>query len=187
MTREPSFARVEPSVVDIGHHRRVDDWRADLRDLVTRARSSHSDADIREVFEGALADGPGLAPTLAPSVAVLGVAACASGWVGVLVRPSGQTTLHVGSSLVGLVEQVRDQETLGAVRVAPGSRQREVVAWLRTRPTVGVALIDRPQADFPSFAQTGLVLPPMYSGMGFDEEDLRLAGAAVIEAAQAFS
>lgn len=176
--------------MDIGHHRCVDEWRSELAELLARGRSTYGEAELREVLEEVLeelAQAPQSAPPLTPPISVLGISACDAGWVGVLVRPTGQTTLHVGSSLVGLTEQVRDQETLGAVGICAASRQHEADAWLRARPTVEVLNVLDPDTDSQTIEAAGLTLPPMYTGMGFAQEELRIAGAAVIAASRLFS
>lgn len=148
----------------------MDDWRTRLEDLINDARARIGDDAVRTALEDALerlaAPSPDVAP-LAPAVAVLGVVACAGGWLGVLLRPSGQTTLHLGSAIVSLVEQVREQETLGAVGISvPVDRSAEVQAWRQSHPSVGIVDVGAERSG------VGVTVPAMYSGMGFDESDL---------------
>lgn len=162
----------------------------ELDEVVARGRELHGVTDVREALEEVLAnlvDEPTTAQPLTPVIPVLGVSACDDGWVGVLVRPSGHTTLHVGCSLVRMIEQVRDQETLGAVGVVAGSRRVEVTEWLHTRPTVAVFEVVDPDTRSERLVAAGLTLPAMYGGMGFAEEQLRAAGAAVLEGVRTFS
>lgn len=173
----------------MGHHRGVSDWRRELDDLIARGRRLIGDAAVEvalaehlESPDDAAAEAP-----LAPSVAVLGISACASGWVGVLVRPTSQTTLHVGSALVSVVEQVRDQTDLGIIGLHAGSRRAEVDAFLAAHPTVVVVEVAASDANSEALCTQGLTLPAMYSGMGFDGTDLAQAGAAVLHAVQTFS
>ncbi|HWU33549.1 MAG TPA: hypothetical protein VN108_11790, partial [Marmoricola sp.] len=187
---EESLESVETSIIDIGHHRRVDEWRSELAELLARGRSAYGDAEVREFLKDALEGLARVQPSvqpLAPLIAVLGVSACDAGWVGVLVRPSGRTTLHVGSSLIGLIEQVRDQETLGAVGLWAGARTDEAAVWLNARLTVEAVEVVDPDAASEALESAGLTLPAMYSGMGFELEELRIAGAAVIAASRLFS
>lgn len=165
------------------------DWQTELEELVERGRTSDGTEAVlevlREMIARLVADAPASSP-LMPSVAVLGLGACDAGWVGVLVRPSGRTSLHVGASLVGLVEQVRDQETLGVVGLRPGGRAAEVAAWLRTQPTVEVVEVEGVDARPEALAAAGLVVPAMYSGMGFTEGELLSACAAAVQGARPF-
>lgn len=167
----------------------MDQWRSELDEVVRAGCESYGTEAVLGVLgeiAAELAAGSPAVAVLMPSVAVLGLSACDAGWVGVLVRPSGQTSLHVGGSLVGLVEQVRDQETLGGVGVQSGGRAAEVAAWLLTRPTVGVVEVEDADARAEALVAAGLAVPTMYSGMGFTEGELLVACAAVVEVARPF-
>jgi hypothetical protein len=127
---------------------------------------------------------------LAPPVAVFGLSRCDVGWLGVLVRPSRQTSLHLGSTLQGLVEQVREQESLGAVGLADAEHP-DAVAWLSTRPTLQVvetaATAGTRAQRRELLAAAGAIIPMMYGGMGFGEDELLAACEAAVEAARLWS
>ena len=168
------------------------EWRLELDDLIARGREMYGDDEVRDaltdVLEGLGSDSMG---QLRPPVAVLGVRSCAAGWVGVLVRPSGHTTLHLGATLAVLVEQVREQESLGAVGLADATGQSEAIEWLQTRPTVDVVEVSGSEGDAAArraaLASKGVTVPPFYAGMGFAEEDLLAACEAASEAAHLWS
>ena len=65
-------------------------------------------ADEREtrfVGKAPVIEGP---PPLRPDRAVLGVDACSTGWVGVLLGPDGRPAVHVAGSISALVDLVRE-------------------------------------------------------------------------------
>jgi predicted RNase H-like nuclease len=96
----------------------VDQWRVELAELVRRGRAGLGDDAVREGLADALELIGEAAPTpLRPPVVVLGVDGCKGGWVGVLVRPNGRTTLHTSTSIASLVEHIRQQEALGVVAI----------------------------------------------------------------------
>ena len=165
----------------------MDEWRAELDGLVSRGRELYGDDRVREVLAGAV---EGIsseeAGPLRPVVAVLGVSPCESGWVGVLIRPTGQTSLHIGSRLGALVEQVREQESVGAVAL-PVSSAEDADPWLRSRPTVEVVEVPLADEQRRSARDSGITVPSMYPGMGFVEDDLLTACAVGVEAALRFS
>ncbi|MGN6722604.1 MAG: hypothetical protein ACTHJM_08335 [Marmoricola sp.] len=167
----------------------MEKWRADLEGLVASVRAAQGDEVVRGALEELLGDlesAPLQPVPLAPPIAVMGVAACEAGWVGVVVRPDARTTLHVGATLPGLVEQVREQETLGVVGLADGA-QPDAVAWVSTRPTVPV--VDVAAGGGPAeerrvaLGAAGLTIPAMYSRMGFTDVELLAACEAVVGAA----
>lgn len=174
------------------HDRRVDSWRADLDELVARARSADRDGELRQALEEVLADleSQTAIVELAPPVALLGLAPCAAGWVGVLIRPTGRTSLHVGGSLAGVVEQVREQEQLGGVALVHAERE-DAVDWIRTRPTIEVLAASAEDGTTAArrdrIVGAGLTVPPMFAGMGFAEAELLAACEAVIKAAHHWS
>jgi len=162
----------------------VQGWRDQLEAAVARGRAD-GDAALRAALEDALArlSTSDEVVALTPTVAVLGLERCAAGWVGVAIRPTGRTTLHVGADLLGLIEQVQDQEELGAVGLRPGES-----AQLHLGPTVVVLEVARDPAFVADprswLAAAGMTVPAMYSGLGFEEGDLLDACLSACVAAQ---
>lgn len=115
------------------------DWRDALAQAVEHGLAAAGPTEVGDALAahlGELATHPD-APIepLRPDHPVLGVDACPSGWVGVLLGPEGRATVHVASSIKGLIEQVR--ETASPVVVAvdipiglpdSGSRQADALA-----------------------------------------------------------
>lgn len=255
------------------HDRPVLDWREELENVVRMGRATAGDATVRQALEtvlaGLVAD-PDPASPLTPPIAVLGVDGCRGGWVGVLMKPDGRTTLHVGKTIVGIVEHIREQDELGVVAIdipiglpddsireadrlaraelagkascvfatapreaylaadyeaaraasiaasqtgaslsaqswALGPKILEVDAWVRSRPSVVVIEV-HPELSFARIqgepvlakkktsegastrrrllASAGITVPAMYPGMGYEEDDLLDACAAVWTAAR---
>lgn len=168
------------------HDRAVQGWRAELEELVARGRASVGHDEVRAALSDALENLVDRPVRLTPSVPVLGLSSCDAGWLGVLLRPDGLTSLHLGSSIVGVVEQVREHESLGAVGLA-GTGGEDAAAWLATRPTVQVVevaeLDGTPEVRRDRLMTAGLAIPPMFAGLGFAESDLLAACEAAVAAA----
>lgn len=192
MSRQGLSASQDPCVaLLLGHHRRVDECRSRLVEVVDSCRDTYGATAVRKILEEVLAtlgEDPTSVQPLKPLVAVLGLSDCATGWVGVLIRPSGQTTLHVGSALAALVEQVREQEQLALISLCVASRRDEAKAWLLSRPTVevmeAIAPAGTPSEQRQALAAAGLTTPVMYSGMGFVVAELLVSCFAALEAAR---
>ena len=94
------------------------DWQEQLADSIRRAVGAVGVDEVRDAVDALLLDEtPGGSTPLTPPVAVLGVDGCKAGWVGVLVRPEGPTSLHVASKVVAMVEQIRGEIELGVVAI----------------------------------------------------------------------
>jgi hypothetical protein len=136
-------------------------WHHELDALVRRGRDSLGDAAVADALAAAVESlAPVEVPTFKPPVPVLGTAPCASGVIGVLVRPGGQVTVHVARAADALLDHVADQlDEPGLVVLAaghvPGDAEERV-------------------------AGAGLRLPPWYSGSGFERADLVAASYAVV-------
>lgn len=155
----------------------------------------------------------GLAPTserLRPDRPVLGIDACDTGWVGVLLGPEGRPTVYVARSIPELLELVGEttQVSVVAIDARAYAVSEEVVpadARGRSRPGVRVIEVD-PEVSFArmtgapvlepkedeegvrarreALAVHGIAAPPWFRGAGFAEDDLLDACAAVWSAAR---
>lgn len=146
-----------------------DDWRADLAAAVEQGLAQEGwDAvvDVLGEHGDRLAEHPD-APVepLAPSVPILAVIPCESGYLGVLVNVDGRVSVHVGRSADALVAHVGETVEPGLVENAehyPGpataEERREVLR------------------------QAGLTVPAWFSGSGFTEAELLDACGAVVVA-----
>lgn len=165
---------------------------------------------------GALAvptDGPSPAVPVEVTVPVLGVDACEGGWVGAILEPGApRPRIAVAATIGGLVETVRQSLDLQAVAIGvPGglsqdpTRQAEVDAWVRSRPTVLVLGAD-PERSFAvmagapigsdqmtddgraarlaALAAAGLASPSVLAGSGYAAHDVLDACAAAWTAAR---
>lgn len=98
----------------------ADDWRRELTSLVGRGREAYGDDATREALASALAGltapPPGPEP-LRPDRPVLGVDACALGWVGLLLGPDGRPTVHVAPTIFGLLQLVRENAEPAVVAI----------------------------------------------------------------------
>jgi predicted RNase H-like nuclease len=114
------------------------DWSAALRTLLAAAVEEHGHAAVAaetaRVLD-ALAGGASAAVPVEVPCPVLGVDACAGGWVGVLLRPGGAVSVHLGATIATLVGQVRDTVDLRVMALDipiglpdTGVRQADVLA-----------------------------------------------------------
>ncbi|RNL61136.1 hypothetical protein EFK50_17340 [Nocardioides marmoriginsengisoli] len=132
------------------------DWRTDLADAVARGLAQDGPDAVGESLRSAvdaLADHPDaeVAPWC-PPVPILGVVACASGSLGVLLRTDGRVTVHLAAGEGALHEQVRSAVEDG-VLVAAGAPPEDV-----------------PTRDL--LRRAGITAPAWFSGSGFTEDDL---------------
>jgi predicted RNase H-like nuclease len=114
-------------------------WRADLARAVQHGLDSEGHDAVAAALHGqaaALAAHPD-APVepFAPEAPVLGVDACRAGWVGVLLGPTGRATVHVGSTIRALVDQVQENAEIAVVAIDipiglpdTGGRQADALA-----------------------------------------------------------
>jgi hypothetical protein len=171
----------------------MNDWQRRLAELLAEGVEAQGPEAVRSALVAGIEDlDASSAPVpLVVDVPVLGVVDCAAGWVAVRLRPSGPATVHVGGSLGGLVEHVREAGDLAVVAIVrhAGSSSPEVAeaeAWVRMRPTVAVLAVAA--GDVPArrtdLEAAGLVPPAWYPGSGFDEADLLEACVAAWAAAR---
>lgn len=84
----------------------IDDLPPMSPHMASRMEAALSDErEARFVGKAPLPEGP---PQLRPDRPVLGVDACATGWVGVLLGPEGRPTVHVAATIGALVALVRE-------------------------------------------------------------------------------
>jgi predicted RNase H-like nuclease len=102
-------------------HVSVEDWGRDLRELIARGRGAHGNAEVLGVLQREVASltlGTDAPPALLnASRPVLGVDACLTGWVGVLLGPDARPTVHVAGSVEALVAQVREGADVAVVAI----------------------------------------------------------------------
>ncbi len=144
------------------------DWRADLAGAVARGL----DADGLAAVEAALSNEtdrlrshPDAAvEALRPEVAVLGVAECAAGHLGVLITEDGRISVHVAATRSGLLDHVREtaEPFVAAADAYVGSKS--------------------PAERRDQLRRGGLAAPGWYSGSGFTESELLDACEAVLAA-----
>jgi predicted RNase H-like nuclease len=101
-------------------------WRRALEELTTQGLRDHQPSQVlaalgEEVARSALkptdqAQG-GRATVLRPSVPVLGVDACAAGWVGVCLRPDLPPTVLVGATVQDLLDVARTTGPVSLVAI----------------------------------------------------------------------
>lgn len=115
----------------------LDDWRSRLADLVAAAVEAHGPGSVRDALRDELerlgsAPAP---PTLVVDAPVLGVDACPSGWVGVLLAPDARPAALTSGSVAALVELARESADLAVVAIDipiglpdSGLRQADVLA-----------------------------------------------------------
>lgn len=129
-------------------------------------------SDEREArFVGKAPEVEGESPRqLRPDGPSLGVAACANGWVGVLLGPEGRPTVHVAATVPELVALVRETVEPWVVEVHEAD------------PTHRLAHEQSVQARREALLDHGLAAPPWFRGAGFTEDALLDACAAVVEA-----
>ena len=147
---------------------------------------------------------------LRPDRPVLGVDACATGWVGVLLGPEGRPTVYLARSITELVELVGETTQVSVVAVdaqAYALREKvlQVDARVRSRPVARIIEV-HPEVSFArmagapvlarrkgedgvrarreALAAHGIVAPPWFRGAGFGEDDLLDACAAAWSAAR---
>ena len=101
-------------------------WRRALDELVTQGLRDHQPSRVlaalgEEVARSALEPTdqaqPGHAPVLRPSVPVLGVDACAAGWVGVCLRPELPPRVLVGATVQDLLDVARTTGPVSLVAI----------------------------------------------------------------------
>ncbi len=117
----------------------MDTWAEQLRLLVSRGLDEQPAAALADLLD-AEADrvralGDDRVEPLCPEAPVLGVDACRGGWVGVLLAPSGRSTVHVGATIGALVEQAREVADVAVVAIDipiglpdEGGRQADALA-----------------------------------------------------------
>jgi predicted RNase H-like nuclease len=114
-----------------------DDWRARLSDLLAEAVEAHGSDPVREALlaEAAHLDGEAAPAPLVVDVPVLGVDACRSGWVGVLLAPGRPPAVLAGATIAALVEVARETTNLAVVAIDipiglpdAGGRQADALA-----------------------------------------------------------
>lgn len=136
-------------------------WHHDLDALVRRGRDVLGDVAVADALIAA-ADALTAAGArqFNPPVPVLGIAPCAAGALGVVVRPGGRVTVHVARSADALLDHVAEQLeeagllVLEATEVPDDAEERLDAAGLRP--------------------------PPWYAGSGFERDDLLAACYAVV-------
>ncbi|PUA81121.1 hypothetical protein C7S10_11565 [Nocardioides currus] len=82
-----------------------------------QARMEAGLSDEREARFAGGASAPTAPVRLRPDRPVLGVDACAAGWVGVLIGPEGRPTVHVAESISALLELVRESADPAVVAI----------------------------------------------------------------------
>ncbi|MCW2784846.1 MAG: hydrolase [Marmoricola sp.] len=147
----------------------TDDWQAQLSAAVARGLDLVGlDAVAAALADQvqALAEHPD-APVevLRPDRPVLGVVACESGRLGVLLQLDGRVSVHVARSVETLLELVVETTEPGVVVEAESGSE-------------GAPAADRREL----LRRAGLVVPGWYSGSGFSEGDLLDACTAVLSA-----
>lgn len=172
----------------------IDDWRHRLAELLTEAVETVGADQVRAALrdEAERLDGTSSPPTLAVDRPVLGVTACASGWVGVLLAPDARPAVLQSGSLAALVELATESAALAVVAIGvPGDPEAD--AWVRSgpgpevievRPGTSFAQLAgapiEPQEDDPhgvaarraALGSVGLDAPMWMRGVGFGEDDL---------------
>ena len=97
----------------------ADDWRRRLAGLLAEGVESHGRDQVRVALLAeldAIAGPPGPAP-LVVEVPVLGVDACRTGWVGVLLTPDRPPAVLAGATITALVELARESATPAVVAI----------------------------------------------------------------------
>ncbi|MCW2835393.1 MAG: hypothetical protein JWN68_3346 [Nocardioides sp.] len=98
-------------------------WPIDDLPPMSAHMASRIDAGLSNEREARFVRPPGSAPVpprpeaFRPERPVLGVDACAAGWVGVLVGPEGRATVHTADSITALVALVRESATPAVVAI----------------------------------------------------------------------
>lgn len=137
-------------------------WESELERAVRSAVAVAGPAAVRGALDAqraTLADAAGPAPLL-PDVAVLGIAATGSGWVGVLLHENGRATVHASASAGSLIDQAR--ETVEVTVIVEATDE------------------ESPASAREALHQRGFPVPAWYAGSGFTEGDLLRACAAVL-------
>ena len=156
-------------------------WRRSLEELITEGLREYGSAQVLAALDeerNRAADDDPSPPVLRPTVPVLGVAACAAGWVGVCLRPD----LPPAVLLAGTVEQLLElARTTGPV---------SLVAGASTIGTDGVDTIEMPAESSQvgvleqrqALADVGFAVPGWFRGSGFTEPELLTACGAALAA-----
>ncbi len=87
----------------------LEDWQHDLHALVRRGRKEYGDDTAQLALQAELGSMLPVSDTvesLCPDRPVLGVDACRTGWVGVLLGPEGRATVHVAGTISDLLALV---------------------------------------------------------------------------------
>jgi len=111
-------------------------WRAELEAVVARGLTSHSRDEVVTALRDAVTElGRSTPAPLVPAAPVLGVDACASGWVGVLLSPARPPAVLAGATIAALVELARETAEPAVVAIDipiglpdEGGRQADVLA-----------------------------------------------------------
>jgi predicted RNase H-like nuclease len=140
-----------------------DDWRDRLADLVAAGVDTHGVDPVRAALEDELERLASTAPpTLVVERPVLGVDACRSGWVGVLLAPGSRPAALTSGSVAALVELARESADLAVVAIDipiglpdSGVRQADVLARraLKGKASSVFATLTRPAYMAESYAE----------------------------------
>lgn len=162
-------------------------WRDELAGAVARGLAEEDwaavvDALGEEAEQLAVHPDAPIEP-LCPGVPVLGLIACASGRLGVLLGTDGRVSVHLGRTTAVLVGQVRENADPGLL-VFTGETESEAPDWAdvatdTVSPYDGQDGLDE-RREFLRLA--GLNAPAWFSGSGFTETELLDACGAVVVA-----
>jgi predicted RNase H-like nuclease len=95
----------------------VDDWRSRLAALLAEAVEADGAEQVRTTLDEAIERLNGTPRGLAVEVPVLGVDACRTGWVGVLLTPDRPAAVLAGATIAALVELARESADLAVVAI----------------------------------------------------------------------
>jgi predicted RNase H-like nuclease len=186
----------------------IDRWRDQLQALVVQGLTDHGPDDVTAALATVLARAAATdaVPTpISVPAPVLGVDACSSGWVGVLLTPDVRPSVLVGGTVASLVSLARESADLVVVAIdipiglPDGDGREEVDEWVRSGP--GVIVIEvHPEVSFARMAgdpllsqksdatgvserrgvleRAGILAPAWFRGSDFREDDLLDACAA---------
>lgn len=114
-----------------------DDWRTRLERLLAEAVAAHGPEPVRAALlaeADRLSGTPGPMP-LVVDIPVLGVDACRSGWVGVLLAPGRPPAVLAAATIAALVDLARESADLAVVAIDipiglpdAGARQADILA-----------------------------------------------------------
>ncbi|HEY0902681.1 MAG TPA: DUF429 domain-containing protein [Marmoricola sp.] len=175
----------------------MDDWRPRLTALLAEAVEAYGLEPVRDALVAEVERLHASRPApLRVAVPVLGVAACPTGWVGVVQAPGRPAAVLTSASVAALVDLARESTELAVVAVAVDPEDKsvdldvsgveviEVLAHVSVTRLAGDAAAQGVAERRAALETAGLAVPAWFRGSGFGEDDLLDACAAVWTAAR---